>query len=743
MRSGRINSSRPNRRLPLISSGTTRRKRSPLKSAEQRGRDDPVMWKRKSMVRQRICWSVIMILLLLASSGYPLRLDDEPTPKLSARRGGDNMISLDFDNVDLRVVIKFISELTGKNFLVDDKVKGKVTIISPTRIPVEEAYDIFLSILDIQGFAAVPSGDVIKIVPARDVKQKAVPTQVGSDLQQIPRDDRIVTQLIPLEHADANEIRTILTPLIRKEGTILSYPPTNTLIVTDTLANIRRLLEIVREIDVESTREEITVIPLEHALASDLASTITATMEVSRQQRPAQPQRRPIRRRRARGVQPTLTAVEKVFKVIPESRTNSLIVVATPEDLAVVKKLVTQLDVPAPKGRGQIHVYYVQYAVAEDLAKVLTAQAAEIQRIAAPPKAPIPSGQRAAPAARPQPRTVSGEIPGQEQKITITADKATNSLVISASPEQYEMLLEVIKKLDIPRPQVYVEAAIVEISLDKTKELGFEFRSTQDFTEKKEAVPFGGTSFGLINQAIQNPFGLSGLSIGLIEGTITFGGQTFLNIGALLRAIQDERGVNVLSTPHLLTTDNEEAEIIVANNVPFVTSTSQTEISTVTNIERRDVGITLRFTPQIGEGGTVRLNIFQEISAIQETVTGLAASQVGPTTSKRSAKTSVVVRDKQTVVIGGLMQDNVNSRQTKVPCLGDVPFLGRLFSFASERGDKTNLLIFITPTIVRNATDLQKIGEQVDEKSRKFSRETGEPQEIPSVREPTILAPTR
>ncbi len=697
------------------------------------------------MILKLLLWflGIPLLLVLTLSPSQALRLDNEssvrPVQQAQRRGSGDNLVSLDFDNVDLRVVIKFISELTGKNFLVDDKVKGKVTIISPTRIPVDEAYQVFLSILDIQGFATVPSGDIIKIVPARDIKQKPVPTRVGSDPRSIPRDEQIVTQLIPLKHADANEIRTILTPLVPKEGSLISYPPTNTLIVIDSLANIRRVVEIVREIDVPATREEIEVVFLQYALATDMAAAILAAIESGQAQAPAQPQR-VIRRRQLQGApQPTLAGVEKILKVIPESRTNALILVATPEDLSMIHTLIKQLDIPTPKGKGQIHVYYLQYAVAEELAQVLTGQVAQIQQIVSPQTAPQRGTQ---PQAGQATRAVSGEVPGQE-KISITADKATNSLVIVASPEQYEALVEVIKKLDILRPQVFVEAAIVEISLNKTKEIGFEFRSTQDFTTEDEPVPFGGTSFGLINQAVQNPFGLSGLAIGLIDGTITFGGQTFLNIGALLRAIEDERGINILSTPNLLTTDNEEAEIVVASNVPFVTSTSQTEVSTITNIERRDVGITLRFTPQIGEGDTVRLNIFQEISAIQETTTGLAASQVGPTTSKRTAKTSVIVHDRQTVVIGGLIQDNVTSRDSKVPCLGDIPFLGRLFSFSSDRGEKTNLMIFLTPYIVRNTEDIRKISEQVDEESRKFGRGTGKAQEIPSVQNPIILAPKK
>jgi general secretion pathway protein D len=356
-----------------------------------------------------------------------------------------------------------------------------------------------------------------------------------------------------------------------------------------------------------------------------------------------------------------------------------------------------------------------------------------------PPGVPIPA---AAPAPTPA-APATGTVPTAtgERKITITPDKATNALVITAIPEDFEALVEVIKKLDIPRRQVYVEAAVVEISLEKTKELGVEFRSTTEFEEDKKAV-FGGTSFGLINEVARNPFAISGLAIGIIEGTITFGGQTFLNIGALVQAIQRTSDVNVLSTPHLLTTDNQEAEIVVASNVPFVTATSQTQVSTLTTIERKDVGIILRFTPQVSEGDKVTLKLFEEISAIQATVTaGIDPRQVGPTTSKRTAKTTVVVDSKQTVVIGGLFRDDLDATDQKIPCLGDLPLVGKLFAKTSNSSRKTNLVIFLTPHIVRTAEDLRRLKEQVGEQHQRFRRE----QEVPGAgvdpTRPVVLEP--
>jgi general secretion pathway protein D len=404
-----------------------------------------------------------------------------------------------------------------------------------------------------------------------------------------------------------------------------------------------------------------------------------------------------------------------------------------------------------PPGRAQIHVYFLENALAEDLAKVLTAQAQELVRAVGQP---APPGARPPTAAAPAPPSptpaptgpTSGVVPTAtgERKITITPDKATNSLVVTAIPEDYQALVEVIKRLDIPRRQVYVEAAVVEISLEKTKDLGVEFRFTGDPTNNSSEQAFGGTGFGLINQAAQNPFSLSGLAIGIVEGTVTFGGEQFLNIGALLQAIQRTSDVNVLSTPHLLTTDNQEAEIVVASNIPFVTATSQTTVSTLTSIERKDVGIILRFTPQISEGDKVTLKIFEEISAIQTTVTaGIDPAQVGPTTSKRTAKTTVVVDSKQTVVIGGLFRDDADAAESKVPCIGDIPLLGKLFGRTQTNTRKTNLVIFLTPHIVRTAQDLRRIKEQVGDHHQKFRGEQEIEGSQVDPKRPVVLEPAQ
>jgi general secretion pathway protein D len=564
----------------------------------------------------------------------------------------------------------------------------------------------------------------------------------------------MVTHLVPLKFADINEVRNMLTPLISKDGNITAYGPSNTIILTDLASNVNRLVKIIQEVDIKVTDEQIVVVTLKFASAIDLAPQVSAAVEARLGETAAAAPGRP---RAPRGVPrpgvpgAAVVGPEKVFRVIADPRSNALILVAARDEMAIALDLIEKLDVRLPPGRAQIHVYYLENALAEDLAKVLTAQAQDLVRAVG--QQPTPGARQptvAAPAPPPPPPPaqtgpVSGVVPTAtgERKITITPDKATNALVVTAIPEDYQALVEVIKKLDIPRRQVYVEAAVVEISLEKTRDLGVEFRFTGN-PENSSEQGFGGTSFGLINQVATNPLSISGLAIGIIEGTVTFGGQTFLNIGAFLQAIQQTSDVNVLSTPHLLTTDNQEAEIVVASNIPFVTATSQTTVSTLTTIERKDVGIILRFTPQVSEGDKVTLKIFEEISAIQATVTaGIDPRQVGPTTSKRTAKTTVVVDSKQTVVIGGLFRDDADATEQKVPCIGDIPLLGKFFGRTQDNTRKTNLVIFLTPHIVRTAEDLKRIKEQVGEHHQQFKREQGLEGSGVDPTKPVVLEPAQ
>ncbi|MEE8305285.1 MAG: type II secretion system secretin GspD [Candidatus Tectomicrobia bacterium] len=631
-------------------------------------------------------------------------------------------VHLNFKDADILQIINLMSELTGKNFLVDEKVRGKVTIIAPKPVSLDEAYQVFLSILEIQGFAVVPQGPIIKIVPSREVKGRPLPTTIDGQFQPSSTSDEFVTQLIPLDYAEANEIRGLLTPLVSKQSSMLAYAPTNTLILTDVSSNISRLLKIIRALDIEAPAGTLKVIPLQYASADQMVTSLQSAMEALAQvgsggnqtPTPATGRRgRQTRRQQAGRQQTTPRRAPSAPRIIADSRTNSLIVIATQSDMATAEGLIAKLDVPTPEGRGQIHVYYLAHASAEELAQVLTAQAAEVARTTTTQEGQQANGQRAR---RRSPPTSATTPAG----ITITADKPTNSLVISASPEAYDVLKEIIQKLDIRRSQVLVETLIAEVALSKVQELGVEWRlldepnGTQVF-----ASSTGSDATGVLNALTVNPLNpVGGFLIGALRNTITINGQEILNIPAVLRAFQGDTDVNILATPNLLTPDNEEAEIIIGEERPLLRSSQETPsgvvVSTFNTFEFRDTGITLRITPQISQGRTVRLKLFQDINRfLSEAETGAV------TTTKRSVKTTVVVDDGQTIVIGGLIQEERDETKTQVPCLGNLPLFGVAFRQTSERKRKTNLLIFITPHIINSPEDIRLITDHKRQQSDK------------------------
>ncbi|MDY7031437.1 MAG: type II secretion system secretin GspD [Thermodesulfobacteriota bacterium] len=599
------------------------------------------------------------------------------------------MITMNFDEVDIRLMVKFISELTGKNFVMDDKVKGKVTIISPTKITVEEAYKVFESVLEVHGYTTVEAGKIVKIIPSREARHRDVETQAGKDVAAVMREDRIVTQLIPLEYADANEIKKLFAPLVSKNSSIVSYTATNTIILTDVSSNIYRLIKIIKEIDIAGSAEKTTVVALEYASAQSLSSELLSLFD-------SKEQRRVVKKK---GTQVTTAAP---IKIIPDERTNSLIIRASLQTTTKIMNMIEELDKPTPRGKDRIHVFYLENASAEDLADVLSK---------------FPSKGKGE----------KGRAPILGENVSIAADKSTNSLIITASPQDYTVLKEIIKKLDIMRAQVLVEALIAEVSLDKTKEFGVEWRSFEQ-PETGDYTFFGGTSLpigtegsGGIDQLIANPYGTSpsGLFLGAVKGVITFGDQEFLNLGALIRAFQSDSDINILSTPHILTMDNEEAEIIVGEERPFLTSSQTTDTGSVTNTyEYKDLGVTLRITPQISKGGMVKLNIFQEIKSFVEQI------EIGAiNTTKRQAKTTVIVENGEMVVIGGLIRDETRKGLSSVPCLGNIPVLGWLFKAIYQADTKTNLMVFITPHIIKSPEDLKKITVEKKEESERVKQE--------------------
>ena len=602
-------------------------------------------------------------------------------------------LSMDFTDVDLPVLIKFMSEQTKKNFIFDERVQGKITIISPRRVTLAEAYDVFLSVLQVKGFTTVEKGNTIKIILAREARQETIPTGEG---RGAPPGAEFITRIVPLQYVEGSEVVPLLTPLVSKDGMVSTFPSSNSLLLIDSRSNIDRLLKILGELDTEGTAGGLRVFPLSYAAPADITKMLEAIYHEAAGGAPGT---------KARGKRFAGTR-SSALKFLPDTRTNSVIVLGPPEMLADVAELIAKIDIPSPSSGGKINVYYLENADAEEVAKVLASLSEKRAGAGAAPTAPVP-GRAAQP-------TVTGVLSAElEGGVKVTPDKATNSLVIVASPNDFQTLTEVIKKLDIRRRQVFVEAAIMEIDLDKALDVGVEFRGAAQTGGGQNGAILGGTNFdfqGNINSlfaslATGNPLifsgtGLIGAGIG---GSVTLpDGTKIPAIAAVLRAAQTRSNLNILSSPHLLTQNNKEAEIVVGENVPFITSTSRdsTNLANVINtVERKDVGITLRITPHIHESEFVSMDIFQESSALKDT-TLLQTSTVGPTTTKRSAKTTVLVKSGDTVIIGGMMQETTLKSESKIPLLGDIPLLGYFFKFYSSSKKKTNLVILLTPHII-------------------------------------------
>ncbi|MDP8255755.1 MAG: type II secretion system secretin GspD, partial [Candidatus Alcyoniella australis] len=651
--------------------------------------------------------------------------EGDATASGSSRCTESDQVDISCTDCDISQITQIISVVTGTHFLLDKKVTGKYTILSPSCVSAEDAYQIFLSVLEINGFTTVKMGAVTKIVPRKNGGKVPVTTYTGTDIPEAT--DEFITQLYPLNYINSAEVSSALRNLVSGEGNLFAYAPSNTLVILDSAANVNRIVRIIQRLDVEGTEEQIEVIPLKYSSAPVVAEEILSlfgdqagvaapargrTTRTSSTSSSRRARTQTASSSRLRGSAASESGV--ITKVIADLRTNSLVVKANRVGLRKIRDLVAKLDVPIPGGEGKIHVIYLKNADAEELAQVLAALAGNSPVAGGATRATSQRNQQAggasaggvfgaAGATAPRASGVTGggapTVANFEGEVRITSDPGTNSLVIVANPHDFQTLKDVIDKLDIPRRQVFVQALIIEITLEKGLDLGFEARSTSDFTDDGVQV-IGGSNFGGINQAATNPLGITGLAIGAVDGTISFGGQTFANIGALFRAIQSDSDVNVLSTPTLLAMDNMEAEIVVADNVPFVTGQLYSAgggggFTPTTTIERKDVGITLKVTPQINESDYVKLEIYQEASNVTKSPEGLQASNVGVTTSKRSATTTVVVKDRQTVIIGGLMKEDSSIIESKVPILGDIPVLGYLFKYQNRSNKKTNLVIFL------------------------------------------------
>jgi general secretion pathway protein D len=578
-----------------------------------------------------------------------------------------NSITLNFQDADIAALVSLVAKTTGKNFIVDPRVKGKVTLVSGSAVPAETLYDIFLAVLATHNFAAIPSGNLIKIIPGNLVKQNPTPTITGGEL---PNNEQEITYIVTLEHASVNELLPILRPLLPPTAHIAPHAGSNTLILTDRANNIRRVLSLIQRMDQEQQGQEIRVIYLKHANANALAQVIsqlagTLTSDDAAKGLP---------------VRQTLVQVDEGL--------NALIVRAPEKDFPVLSALIEQLDVDRP-AKGNVHVRYLKYAQAADLVTILNGLVQDKQ---------TQTGDAAA---------------APTAKISVQADEVGNSLIINAEEEDYIDLTTVIDQLDIRRSQVFVEAIIAEVSEEDGARIGVDwtgtFRNNDNQEFSKSTGTFsdsgGGFNLGFVNKYVRN-----------------LGGDVVPDLNLVLNALRDDSNSNIISTPSMLTLDNEEAEIVVGQEVPFVTGqfTNNTNSNTMTNadgttttssnpfqtIERKEVGLSLKITPQINEGGTIHLEIAQEISSVSPTTISGAADLI---TDKRTIKAKVLVDDGQIIVIGGLIRNDVKDTYERIPILGNLPFIGGAFRKKTKTNSKTNLMVFIRPTIIRTPGELDML----------------------------------
>ena len=601
-----------------------------------------------------------------------IAMDEESQSQFIGIGNPDELISVNFDQVDIRMMLKTIGDITGINFVVDDSVRGTVTVMSPTKIRLGEVYKVLESILEVKGYAAIPAGDLVKIVPRAEATKRNLQVRIGNNPSEIPKSDSLVTQIIPLRYADAAEVSQIVRPLLPTSSHMATYDRTNSILITDTSSNIHHVAKVIEKLDVTGSKEQVNVIELKYASAQVLSEQITRIMEKSRTAS--------SQSAHSRGT----TQLETGMKILPDMRTNSLIVVANAQDTEAVTRLAEQLDIQRPSRAGNVHVTYLKNAPAKETAQSLTAALANLR--------------------------IAGALEAS-QNTQIAADEGTNALIITASAQDFEVISEIIEKLDIVREQVLVEMLIMEVSEDSLTEIGIDW-ATLDQAVMGSVRFFGATNFGPRVDFASGD--LEGLSI----GTWKKSGST-TSIGSILTALEKQTGVNILSTPHIMTSNHHKASIIVGENRPFVTEsriTETTDLLTPTVIkayEYKDVGISLEIVPHISQGGLVRLEIDSEFTKLIEDVTSTSSDT--PTTAKRQAQTVVSMNSGSTIVIGGLIRDDKTSVEKKVPLFGDLPLIGGLFRYEKDQLEKTNLLIFITPHILGSQQDL----EQITEKKRK------------------------
>ena len=612
-------------------------------------------------------------------------------------------VTVNFINADIEAVTRAFAAMINRPILVDPRVKGQITVYSEQPQSVQEAYQSYQSALRGLGFAVVESAGLLKVVPEADAKLQAGTVSVG---ESTIKGDQVITQIFQLRYENPNNLVAVLRPLISANNTINANPGSNSLVITDYADNLKRIARIIAALD-QPASTDLEVIPLEHAVASDLAPLVQRLADSS-----------------AGTAIPGGAGAAGTTTVVAETRSNSLIVrAANAARMAAVKATIAKLDRPVSGlgPGGGLWVVHLKNADAVKLATVLRAafpnaggssgggggspvQAPQVAQVSVPT-----GGQGAASVQSTSPVTPSGQVTTGG---FIQADPSTNSLIITAPEPLYRQVRGMIDQLDSRRAQIYIESLIVEVSGDNSADFGFQWQGLLGQSGDKTGL-FAGTNFSTGGSNIVSlsaaaaggsATGLSigeGLNIGLLRN---YGGTYAL--AAIARALQSQVKTNIVSTPNLITLDNEEAKIVVGENVPFITGqftqTGGATSNPFQTIERKDVGITLRIRPQIGESGSVRMTIYQEQSAVKST-TAAGTSNAGPSTSKRSIESQVVVEDGGIIVLGGLIEDTFEEKKSKIPLLGDIPLLGALFRSETREKRRTNLMVFLRPVVMRDA----------------------------------------
>lgn len=601
-----------------------------------------------------------LLALMLLAAAPAFRGDSCASPQ--------GTISMDFKDVDIHVLIKFISELTGKNFIVDQKVGGRATIYSPTKITVDEAYKVFESVLTVSGFTVIKSGSAYKIVPSPNARNMETRTRTSEDIDK-GLVDEMVTQIVALKHSSAAELTKILPKITGPYALINAYAPTNTLILTGPYSVIRQALRVVQQVDKSTYVPQLDAFKLEYGDAKGIAASLAKLMETRSKEQ------------------------EKIGKqtfamIQSDERTNTVIAMADQESMDSVRSLIETLDVPTPKGKGDIHIIRLQNADAEDTAKVLNAL---IERQGASEEEKILS-----------------------RDVKVVADKPTNTLVITARPDDFDTIGRTAKELDVPRKQVFIEALIMEASSSASFSFGVNWGGGENMGPSflYGSSNLGGDSVTFPSDSDSGTLGFpSGGSLGaILEDAVTIGGTAY-SIQAILSAIQGDSNYRILATPQLLTLDNEEARVDVVDNVPFAKDATTSNVNQDYNsysIDYKDVGIKLKITPHISGDGTLRLEVLQEVSRVTSSqVSGTTI--IAPTTRKREVETTIRMLDGQTAVIAGLLSEDDSNSAASVPGFGDIPILGWLFKNKEESNTKTNLLIFITPRVIDSFEDSDQL----------------------------------